>query len=91
MKNNRKLRSRRGVRTASRRADSVTISGHQIYVDVKNGSNGTQLFTSNNIVPVSPDSFGTEIAELANHYNQYRFSRLIFEFKPLTQAMIMVS
>ncbi len=60
-----------------------TIHGQQSYVTVQNGSNGTQLFTSTNAVAVSPDSFGTEIADIANHYNQYQFTKLVFEYKPV--------
>ncbi len=59
-----------------------TMSGHQIYSTVQNGSNGTQLFNSTNAVAVSPDSFGTTIAAIGNRFNQYKFTRLEFEYKP---------
>ncbi len=59
-----------------------TISGQQVYATVVNGANGTKLFNTQNAIAVSPDSFGTEIADIANHFNQYRFTRLVFEFVP---------
>jgi hypothetical protein len=60
----------------------VTVTGSQVYVDVVNGTSGTKLFNTVNVLAVSPDSFGTEIADLANHYNQYRFTHLKFVYQP---------
>lgn len=73
--------------TKTRRANkskskTVIISGHQMYIDVINGSSGTKLFNAVNYQYVSPDSFGTQIAEHADRFNMYRFKSLIFEFKP---------
>lgn len=81
-KTNKRNKGRR-TRGESVVGDVVTLRGQQNYVQVKNGASGTQLFTSNNIVQVSPDAFGTRVAELANAYNMYRFSRLDIEYKPL--------
>lgn len=86
MKNKNNHKNRRG-RGARNRGDFTgervrTIRGQQLYVAVTNGSNGTKLFGSANAVVVSPDSFGTEIADLANHFNQYKFTSLEFEYKP---------
>ncbi len=66
----------------------VTIRGHQLYVDVKNGSNGTQLFTSTNYVAISPDSMGTQVASHANMYDKYRFTSLVFQYLPINYNMI---
>ncbi len=53
-----------------------------MYIDVINGANGTKLFSAVNYQYVSPDSFGTQIAEHADRFNMYRFKNLIFEYKP---------
>jgi hypothetical protein len=53
-----------------------------MYSDVKNGSSGTKLFDSVNYKYISPDSFGTQIAEHADRFNMYRFKSLYFEYKP---------
>ncbi len=84
-RNHNKQRGRRPRRTGGPYVGQVvrTISGQQTYVTVQNGANGTQLFTSTNAVAVSPDSFGTEVADLANHFNQYQFTKLWFYYKPV--------
>ncbi len=58
------------------------IQGQQIYTTVQNGANGTKLFNTVNAVAVSPDSMGTSIAAIANRFNQYKFTKLQFIFKP---------
>lgn len=59
-----------------------TIRGHQKYANVQNGSSGSQLFSGTNIVALSPDSMGTEVADLANHFNQFCFTKLGIEYVP---------
>jgi len=73
---------RRNARGAGQGDRIRTITGHQVYANVTNGASGTKLFNSANAIAVSPDSFGTEIADIANHFNQYRFTKLNFEFVP---------
>jgi len=63
-------------------SNTVTIAGHQQYIDVTNGASGTKLFSAVNYQHCSPDSFGTQIAEHADRYNMYRLKKLVFEFKP---------
>ncbi len=65
----------------------VVIAGHQMYIDVINGANGTKLFNAVNYQYVSPDSFGTQIAEHADRFNMYRFRSLIFEYKPANYSL----
>jgi len=59
-----------------------TIRGHQNYTNIQNGANGTQMFNVTNAIPLSPDSLGTQVADLANHFNQYRFLKIGIEFMP---------
>ncbi len=73
-------RSNKGAKKGATK--TVVISGHQMYIDVINGANGTKLFSAVNYQYVSPDSFGTQIAEHADRFNMYRFKKLVFEFKP---------
>ncbi len=77
----RSKRSKRG-RRSDNSEQVITIRGHQNYVSVVNGTSGTQLFTSTNVAVISPDSMGTQIADIANHWNQYRFTKLWFEYCP---------
>ncbi len=85
-----KKQNRRSRRRAGRSRNSAyvgervrTLQGQQIYTVVQNGANGTQLFTSTNVIAISPDSIGGEVADLANHFNQYKFTRLVFTYKPV--------
>ncbi len=82
-KRSQKRRSKGRGGRSDNREQVITISGHQNYVTVQNGSSGTQLFSgSTNVAVISPDSMGTQIADIANHWNQYRFTRLWFEYCP---------
>jgi hypothetical protein len=46
------------------------------------------LFNTTNTVGVSPDYFGTNIAALADRYNKYRFTKLVFEYVPSIYNLI---
>ncbi len=65
----------------------VTLSGHQQYIDVTNGASGTKLFSAVNYQYISPDSFGTQIAEHADRFNMYRFKSLTFEYCPTNYCL----
>lgn len=91
MPTKRQHKQKAGKATASRaggEGKGTVISGHQIYSTVQNGAAGTKLFNSVNYQLLSPDGMGTQIAALANQYNQYRFTRLDIEYKPLNYGMI---
>jgi len=61
---------------------SIRLVGHQVYTDITNGSSGTKLFNSANVLPISPDSLGTGVADFANHYDMYQFQDLYFVYQP---------
>jgi hypothetical protein len=75
-------KSGKGSPTSKKTGSTVRIVGHQVYSDITNGSSGTKLFNTVNVLPISPDSLGTEIADLANHYDTYQFQDLYFVYQP---------